>query len=90
MKWMPFYNRVTYKRCLIIYKVNTNLVPQYVQCVTLVTSIHPHKTGSAARCAFKLYICNVKLKYFTRCFKYESATVWDNLDNYTKFAPSIW
>ncbi len=28
MNWMPFYDRVTFKRCLMMYKVNTNLVPQ--------------------------------------------------------------
>ncbi len=28
MNWMLFYDRVTYKRCLMMYKVNNNLVPQ--------------------------------------------------------------
>ncbi len=27
MNWMPFYDRVTYTRCLMIYKVNNNHVP---------------------------------------------------------------
>ncbi len=37
MNWMPFYDRVTYKRCLMMCKVNNNLVPQYLQSVTPVT-----------------------------------------------------
>ncbi len=45
---------------------NTNLVPQYLQSVTPVTSVH---TRSAARGA--LYICTANLNYFTRSFKNE-------------------
>ncbi len=87
MNWMPFYDRVTYKRCLMMYKVNTNLVPQYLQSVTSVTSVHTHNTRSAARAA--LYTCTANLNYFTRRFKYEGARLWNNLDTYIKFAPSI-
>ncbi len=28
MNWMPFYDRVRYKRCLMMCKVNNNLEPQ--------------------------------------------------------------
>ncbi len=42
MNWMTFYDRVTYKRCLMIYKVNTNLVPQYLQSVTCTHNISSH------------------------------------------------
>ncbi len=48
INWMPFYDRVTYKGYLMMYKVN-NLVPQYIQSVTPVTSVHSHNTRSAAR-----------------------------------------
>ncbi len=44
MNWMPMYDRVTYKRWLMMYKVNNNLVPQYLQSVTPVTSVHTHNT----------------------------------------------
>ncbi len=84
---MPFYDRVTYKRCLMVYKVKTNIVQQYLQSLTPVTSVHTHNTRSAATCA--LNTCTANLNYFTRSFKYESARLWNNLDNYIKFAPSI-
>ncbi len=70
-----------------MYKVNTNLVPQYLQSVTPVTSVHSHNTRSAARGA--VYTCTANLNYFTRSFKYEGARLWNNLDTYIKFAPSI-
>ncbi len=56
VNWMPLYGRVTYKRCLMKYKVNNNLVPQYLQSVTPVTSVHAHNTR---RPAFRgaLYTC---------------------------------
>ncbi len=87
INWMPFYDRVTYKRCLMMYKVNTNLVPQQLQSVTPVTSVHTHNTWSAARGALYTYIAN--LHYYTIRFKYEGARLWNNLDTYIKFAPSI-
>ncbi len=71
----------------MMYKVNTNRVPQYLQSVTLVTSVHTHNTRSAARSA--LYTCTDNLNYFTRSFKYEGVTLWNNLDTYIKYSPSI-
>ncbi len=56
MNWMPFYDRVTYKRCLIMYKVNNNLVPQYLQSETPVTSVHTHNTRSAAKLLYTLVL----------------------------------
>ncbi len=87
MNWMPFYDRIIYKRCLVTYKVNNNLVPQYLQSVTPITSVHTHNTRSAARGA--LYTCTANLNYFTRCLKYEVARLWNNLDIYIEFSPSI-
>ncbi len=87
MNWMPFYDRVRYKRCLMMYKVNNNLVPQYLQSVTPVTSVHTHNTRSAARDA--LSTCTANLNYFTRSFKYKGTRLWNNLDSHIKFAPSI-
>ncbi len=84
MDWMPFYDRVTYKRCLMMYKVNNNLVPQYLQSVTPATSVRTHNTRSSVRGALYTY-----LNYFTRSFKNESARLWNNLDSNIKFAPSI-
>ncbi len=62
MNWMPFYDRVTYKRCLMMYKVK-NLVPQYLQSVTPVTSVDTHNTRSVARGT--LYTCTANLNCFT-------------------------
>ncbi len=87
MNWMPFYDRITYKRCLMMYTVNNNLVPQYLQSVTPVTSVHTHNTPSAASGA--LYTCTAYLNYFTRRFKYEGTRLWNNLDTYINFVPSI-
>ncbi len=39
MKWIPFYDRVVYNRCLMMYKVTNNFVPQHLEFVTPVTSI---------------------------------------------------
>ncbi len=44
MNWVPFYDRVTFEICLMMYKVNANLVPQYLQSLTPVTSVHNHNT----------------------------------------------
>ncbi len=71
----------------MMHKVNNNHVPQYLQSVIPVTSAHTHNTRSAARGA--LYTCTANLNYFTRSFKYECARLWNNLDSYIKFAPSI-
>ncbi len=71
----------------MMYKVNNNLVPQYLQSGTPVTSVHTHNTRSAARSA--LYTYTVNLNDFTRSFKHEGARLWNNLDSYITFAPSI-
>ncbi len=31
MNWMPFQDTVSYKRCLMMFKVKNNLVPSYMQ-----------------------------------------------------------
>ncbi len=61
------YDRITYKRCLMVYKVNTKLAPQHIQSVTPVISVHTHNIRSVARGV--LYTCNANLKYFIRSFK---------------------
>ncbi len=71
----------------MMYKINTNLVPQYLQSVTPVTSVHTHNTQLAGRGA--LYTCTANLNYFTRSFKYEGARLWNNLDTCIKIVPSI-
>ncbi len=30
MNWMPFQDSVSYKRCLMMFKVKNNLVPRYM------------------------------------------------------------
>ncbi len=67
----------------MMYKVNTNLIPQYLQSVTPITSVHTHNIRSAARGA--LYTCTAN----PISLLYEGARLWNNLDTYIKFAPSI-
>ncbi len=44
----------------MMYNINTNRVPEYLQSVTHVTSVHTRNTQSAARRS--LYTCNTNLK----------------------------
>ncbi len=84
MNLMPCCDRVTYKICLMMNKVNTNLVPQYLQSVTPLTYVNTHNPRPATTRALYTYIAN--LNYFKRSFKYADARLWNNLDTYIKSA----
>jgi hypothetical protein len=76
MRWMPFNERVTFKRCILMYKVMNDMVPAYLQCFRPVS--HRHNTRSSAR--GQLYCNKASLKYYTRSFRYEGARLWNDLD----------
>ncbi len=69
MNWMPFQDRVSYKRCLIMFKVKNNFVPSYIQRFTPISVVDDHNTRSAAIGDFYVSIAN--LIYYTRSFQYE-------------------
>ncbi len=69
MNWMPFQDGVSYKRCLMMFKVKINLVPSYMQIFTPVSVVHDNNTRSAVR--GDSYVSSANLKYYTRCFQYE-------------------
>ncbi len=77
MNWMPFQDRVSYKRCLMMFKVQNNLVPRYMQTFTPDSVVHDHNTRSAAIGDF--YVSSANLKYYTRSFQYEGTRLWNNI-----------
>ncbi len=87
MNWMPFQDRVSYKCCLMMFKVKNNLVPRYMQTFTPVSVVHDHNTRSAARGYFYVSIAN--LKYYTRSFQYEGTRLWNNISILIQQSTSI-
>ena len=87
MNWMPFQDRVSYKRCLMMYKVKNNLVPSYMQTFTPVTAVHDHNTRSAAR--GDLYVSSANLTYYTISFQYEGTRLWNSLSGSIQQSTSV-
>ncbi len=81
---MPFQDRVSYKRYLMMFKVQNNLVPRYMQTFTPVSVVHDHNTRFAARGDFY-----ANLKYYTRSFQYEGTRLWKNISGSIQQSTSI-
>ncbi len=75
---MPFQDRMSYKRCSMMFKVKNNLLPSYMQTFTPVSMVHVHNTRSAARGDF--YVSSANLKYYTRSFQYDGTRLWNNIN----------
>ncbi len=87
MNWMPLQDRVSYKRCLMMFKVKNNFVPSYMQTFTPVSVVHDHNTWSEARGDF--YVFGAILKYYTRSFQYEGTRLWNNISGSIQQSTSI-
>ncbi len=87
MNLMPFQDRESYKRCLMMFKVKNNIVPRYMQTFTPVSVVHDHNTRSAAR--GDLYVPSANLKYYTRSFQYEGTRLWNNISGSIQQSTSI-
>ncbi len=68
MIWMLFQDRVSYKYCLMMFKVKSYLVSRFMQTFTPVSVVHGHNTRSTAGGDF--CVSSAKLKYHTRHFQY--------------------
>ncbi len=87
MNWMPFQDRVSYKHCLMLFKVKNKLVPRYMQTITPVSVVHDHNTRSSAR--VDIYVSSANLKYYSRCFQYEGTRLWNNISGSIQQSRSI-
>ena len=77
LKWMPFHDRVSYRRCLLMYKIIHGIAPSYLQTFKPVTVVHTYNTRSASK--GNLYHEKACLKYKTRSFKFEASNLWNSL-----------
>ncbi len=87
MNRMPFQDRVSYKRWLMMFKVKNNLVLRYIQTFTPVSVVHDHNIRSAARGDF--YLSSANLKYYTRSFQCEGIRLWNNISGSIQQSTSI-
>jgi hypothetical protein len=86
LNWMPFEDRVTYRRAVLMFKIMNNLAPKYLQNYIPVSS-HSRNTRSAE--AGMLRTERAELVYYTRSFVYESSRLWNDLNSDIKEASTI-
>lgn len=87
IKWMPFQDRVSYRRCIMMFKIVNNIAPNYLQTFKPISLVHSHNTRSAAR--GNLYHEKACLKYKTRTFQFEASRLWNNLSTAMRQAKTI-
>ncbi len=83
--WMPFSDRITFKRAIMMYKVVNKLAPTYLQHFTPI--VHRYNTRNAAR--GNLHTDRANLKYYTRSFKHEGSRVWNELSDHIRQAETL-
>ncbi len=77
---MTLNERIHYRKCSLVYKLQNSLGPQYLSDMfTPVSEIHGRNTRSAANC--DLYVPTGKQKEMCRqSLGYSGAIAWDILD----------
>ena len=87
MKWMPFDDRISYKRSLMMYKVVHKITPAYLHNFLPASNIHDYRTRFSKKGNVRPE--KAKLKYFTRSFRHEGCLLWNELDSSLKQAESV-
>ena len=77
LKWMPFEERVSFKRCLLMYKCINGLTPVYLQTFRYMSQHHTYNTRSVSR--NNVVPSRAKLSTVARCFRFEGERLWNSL-----------
>ena len=77
LKWMPFEERVNFKRSVLMYKCINGLTPDYLQNFRYLSHQHFYNTRAAAR--NNLSTTRASLTTFTRSFKVDGERLWNAL-----------
>ena len=77
LKWLPFRQRIFYNESVLMYKVQNNLAPKYLNVFRSVQEVHSRNTRSADR--DNLYIPRHRTQIFKRSFAYNGVKIWNDL-----------
>ena len=87
LHWTPFRKRVLYNESILMYKVQNNLAPDYLNVFKRIHNVHSRNTRSAAR--EDLYIPKHRTEFFKKSFTYSGVKIWNSLPLDLKSSPSL-
>ena len=87
LKWMSIYDRIYFKRCIDMYKIANDLVPQYI-CDNF-SSQNQCNYSLRSRMGLNYDVRHPKLILFQRSFLYAAVSSWNNLSASVRTSPSL-
>lgn len=86
LKWMPFYERVSFKRSVLMYKCLNGLAPTYLHNFRYLSQQHTYSTRAAG--SNNLATTRPRLSTYTRSFKFDGERLWNALPDDVRSARS--
>ena len=88
LNWMPFSERVSFQKAILMYKTFNNLAPQYLRnLLTLTTDISTRHLRSTF--LNTLYVPKPSCELFRTSFSYSGSSIWNSLPPNIRTAPSL-
>ena len=87
LKWMSIYDRIYFKRCIGMYKIANDLVPQYI-CDNF-SSQNQCNYSLQSRMGLNYDVRHPNLILFQRSFLYAAVSSWNNLSASVMTSPSL-
>ena len=87
LKWMSIYDRIYFKRCIGMYKIANDLVPQYI-CDNF-SNQNQCNYSLRSRMGVNYDVRHPKLILFQRSFLYAAVSSWNNLSASVRTSPSL-
>ena len=86
--WLPFYKRVNYHKCVLMYKSLNNIAPDYLtERFMKVSEPHNRQLRSADNDLLKFPYS--RTKYYANSFTVSGAKLWNSLPLNIRQSPSI-
>ena len=87
LNWLPFRERIVFNESVLMYKVQNNLAPNYLNVFRSVQNVHSRSTRSVDR--NELYIPRHRTQIFKRSFTYSGVKIWNSLPADVKFCSTL-
>ena len=88
LNWLPFYKRVNYHKCVLMYKSLNNIAPDYLtERFMKVSETHNRQLRSADNDLLKVPFS--RTKYYDNSFTVSGAKLWNSLPLNIRQSPSI-
>jgi len=86
LHWLPLEQRIIFKLCSLMHRINTDHSPQYLRELVSLTSDIASRSRLRSATSRRYELPAIRLKFGERCFSF-AGTAWNSLPTYKQYIP---